>query len=124
MNAGSHPGTVSMTAAIQRYFEVALFLMLLTGFGTLASTGTLDLATVIVAGAALLLRGYLLARRQSWLIPEKWTTSLTLAYVAFYLIDYFLISGAFLSATVHLVLFVMIVRLFSAQRDRDYYFLA
>ena len=44
--------------------------------------------------------------------------------MAFYLVDYFLISRGFLNATVHLVLFVMVVRLFSAQRDRDFYFLS
>jgi hypothetical protein len=65
----------------------------------------------------------LLARRP-WLIPESWTAWLTLGYVAFYLADYFLISGGFLDATVHLVLFVMVVRLFSARRDRDFYFLS
>ena len=35
-----------------------------------------------------------------------------------------LISRAFVSSAVHLVLFVLVVRLFSARRDRDYYFLA
>ncbi len=52
------------------------------------------------------------------------TTTLTLAYVAFYLAAYFMFSGLFVTATVHLVLFVMVVRLFSTKRDRDYYFLA
>jgi protein-glutamine gamma-glutamyltransferase len=66
----------------------------------------------------------LLFRGRAWLIPERWTAFLTLGYVAFYLADYFLISGGFLQATVHLVLFVMVVRLFSAQRDRDFYFLS
>ena len=55
---------------------------------------------------------------------ERWTSFLTLGYVAFYVVDYFLLSGGFLNATVHLVLFVMVVRLFSAHRDRDYYFLS
>src|SRR6202035_4620791 len=45
-------------------------------------------------------------------------------YAVFYLADYLLISRGFLNATVHLVLFVMVVRLFSAQRDRDQYFLS
>ena len=110
--------------AIQRYFEVALYLLVLTGFGTLASTGGLDVFTVVLVGAALLFRGYLLATRRSFTIPERWTNLLTLLYVAFYLVDYFLISGAFLYTTVHLVLFVMVVRLFSARRDRDFYLLA
>jgi transglutaminase-like putative cysteine protease len=116
--------TVPLPAAIERYLELSLYLLVLTGFGTLASTGGLDGPTVLVVGAALLFRGYLIVKQQTLRIPERWMTLLTLAYVAFYLADYFLISGAFLNATVHLVLFVMIVRLFSAYRDRDRYFLA
>jgi len=114
----------STPAEIHRYFEVALYLLVLTGFATLASTGGLGVVTVSLVCAALLYRGYQLATERTFLIPERWTTFLTLAYVAFYLIDYLLLSGGFLNATVHLVLFVMVVRLFSAQRDRDYYFLA
>jgi transglutaminase-like putative cysteine protease len=110
--------------AVQRYFEVALYLLVLCGFGTLVSTGGLDLPTVLLVGAALLFRGYLLATRRILLIPETWTTTLTLGYVAFYLADYFVFSRVFVTATVHLVLFVMVVRLFSTKRDRDYYFLA
>lgn len=113
-----------LPTAVQRYFEVALYLLVLCGFGTLVSTGGLDLPTVLLVGAAILFRGYLLATRRTLLIPESWTTVLTLGYVAFYLADYFVLSGLFVTATVHLVLFVMVVRLFSTRRDRDYYFLA
>lgn len=120
----THLWTIPLPAAIERYLELALYLLVLTGFGTLASTGGLDLPTVLLVGAALTLRGYLLVKRRAWLIPERWMTALTLAYVAFYLGDYFLISGSFLNSTVHLVLFVMVVRLFSGYRDRDRYFLA
>lgn len=120
----SQSKTISLPAAIDLYFEVALYLMVLTGFGTLASTGGLDTPTVVFVGAALLFRGYVLATRRRVLIPETWTTILTLGYVAFYLADYLLISRAFLNATVHLVLFVLVVRVFSTKRDRDYYFLA
>jgi protein-glutamine gamma-glutamyltransferase len=111
---------IPLPAAVQRYFEVALYLLVFTGFGTLASTGGLDTVTVLLVSSALLFRGYLLATRRTLLIPERWTTALTLGYAGFYLLDYFLISGAFLGTTVHLVLFVMVVRLFSAQRDRDH----
>jgi protein-glutamine gamma-glutamyltransferase len=110
--------------AIDRYFEVTLYLLVFMGFGTLASTGGLDLLTVVLVCAALLFRGFTLVSRRILLIPENWTTLLTVAYAAFYLADYFLISRLFIGATVHLVLFVMVVRLFSARRDRDYYFLA
>jgi len=113
-----------LPSAVQRYFEVALYLLVVSGFATLVSTGGLDLPAVLLVGAAILFRGYLLATRHTLLIPEAWTTRLTLGYVAFYLADYFIFSGVFVTATVHLVLFVMVVRLFSSKRDRDYYFLA
>jgi len=119
-----HTPAVPIPLSLQRYFELALYLLVLTGFGTLASTGGLDIPTALFVGGALLFRGYLLAKRRTLLVPERWTNYLTLGYIVFYLADYFLISGTFLSSTVHLVLFVMVVRLFSAQRDRDYYFLA
>lgn len=123
MTLNCTPSTTA-SAAIHRYFEIALYLLLATGFGTLAATGTLDTPTVILVGGAFLLRGGLLWQRRTMLIPDRWTSVLTLGYVAFYLADYFLLSGSFLKATVHLVLFVMVVRLFSTQRDRDYYFLS
>jgi hypothetical protein len=122
----AHPqsGAITLRAAIQRYFEVALYLLVLTGFGTLASTGGVDLPTMLLGGAAVLFRGYLLATRRTFLIPERWTTVLTVAYAGFYLLDYFFISGGFLNATIHLVIFALVVRLFSTRHERDYYFLA
>src|SRR5580704_18143603 len=111
-------------AAMRRYFDISLYLRLLTAFGTLASTGKLGIAAVLMVTTALLFRGYLLFSRSPWLLAERWTSFLTLGYIFFYLADYLLFSRGFLGATVHLVLFVMIVRLFSAYRDRDYYFLS
>jgi transglutaminase-like putative cysteine protease len=115
---------VTLAVAIRRYFDVALFLLIFTGFGTLASTGRLDFPTVVLATVALLFRGYALARRRQVLLSKRWTNVLTIACVAFYIADGLVISRAFLGATVHLVLFVMLVRLFSAQKDRDHYLLA
>src|SRR5262252_5358683 len=115
---------LTLTAAIRRYFDVALFLLIFTGFGTLASTGRLDALTVLVVTAALLFRGYILARRRQVLLSQRWTNLLTIACVGFFVIDEVIISRGFLESLVHLVLFVMLVRLFSAQSDRDHYFLA
>jgi protein-glutamine gamma-glutamyltransferase len=115
---------VTLAVAIRRYFDVALYLLIFTGFGTLASTGRLDLPTVLLVTLALLFRGYVLARRQKVLLSSRWTNILTIACVGFYIADALFISRAFLGATVHLILFVMLVRLFSAQKDRDHYLLA
>ena len=99
-----------MATAIDRYFIVSLYLLVLMGFGTLAGTGGLDLATVLLVGGALAFRGYLLTKRQNFGIPERWTTPLTILYFVFYASDYFLLSRSFLTATVHLVLFAVIAR--------------
>src|SRR2546430_17656979 len=103
--AHSQSGAITLRAAIQRYFEVALYLLVLTGFGTLASTGGVDLPTMLLAGAPVLFPGYLLATRGSFLIPERWTTFLTVAYAGFYLVDYFFFSAAFRTRTYKLLSF-------------------
>ena len=115
---------MTTTKAIERYFNVALYLLVLTGFGTLASTGGLDFPAVLLVGLALLLRGYQLVRRIDITIPERWANYVTFLYILVFFADYFLVSGSFLGATVHLVLFLMVVRLFSSQRTRDHYMLA
>jgi transglutaminase-like putative cysteine protease len=119
-----HPGFIPLPQAINRYLELSLYLLVLMGFGTLASTGGLDLATILLVGAALTFRGYLLSKGRRVVISERWTTPLTIAYFVFYAADYFLLARAFLPATVHLVLFAVVVRTFSLRRDRDYTMLA
>jgi protein-glutamine gamma-glutamyltransferase len=115
---------IPLPQAINKYFELSIYLLVLMGFGTLASTGGLDLAAIVVVGAGLALRGYLFAKRRRVVISERWTAPLTIAYFVFYAADYFLLSRSFLTATVHLVLFAVVVRTFSLRRDRDYVMLA
>src|SRR5436190_8520047 len=124
MSGQPQTGEITLAAAIRRYFDVVLFLLIFTGFGTLASTGSLDLPTVLLVGGALLFRGYTLARQQKFILSERWTNLLTIACFAVFVADEFVISRTFLASAVHLVLFVMLVRLFSAQKDRDRYLLA
>jgi protein-glutamine gamma-glutamyltransferase len=111
---------IPISQAINRYFELSIYLLVLMGFGTLASTGTLDLPTVALVGSALAFRGYLLARGRRLVFSQRWTAPLSVAYFVFYGADYFLFSRSFLAATVHLVLFAVVVRTFSLRRDRDY----
>jgi hypothetical protein len=122
--ASTNPGGITMAKAIERYFNVALYLLVVCGFGALASTGGLDLPALVLVGVALTLRGYQLLTRHAFAISERWTTLLTLIYVVVGLADYFFLSRAFLATTVHLALFLIVVRLFSLQRARDHYMLA
>jgi len=87
---------VTMAKAIERYFNVSLYLLVLTGFATLASTGGLDLPAEILVGLALAIRGYQLLTRHEFVIPERWTTILTLIYIFIYFADYLLCRTDFL----------------------------
>jgi protein-glutamine gamma-glutamyltransferase len=119
-----HSGKIAMADAIERYFNVSLYLLVFMAFVTLAGTGSLDLPSVLLVGLALLARGFQLVTRREFVIPERWTTYLTLVYIVVYFADYFFVAGGILAATVHLVLFGMVIRLFSLQRPRDHYTLA
>ena len=122
--ASMNPGGITMAKAIERYFHLALYLLVVCGFGALASTGGLDLTALVLVGLALALRGYQLVTRREFAISQNWTTVLTLIYLVIALVDYFFLSRSFMATTVHLALFLIVVRLFSLQRTRDHYMLA
>src|SRR3982751_6512251 len=103
--------------AIQRYFEASLYLLMLVGFLTLAGTGKLDAVSLAMVSVALVARAYLLVSGSSFNLEERWTNYFTVAYIAFYLADFFLLGSDFVSATVHLVLFVLVVKIFAVHRE-------
>jgi len=124
MSSSANPETSSLQRAIDYYFELALYFLVVTGFVTLAATGGLDLPSIILVSSALAARGYLLATRRSIVISERWTTPLSILYFVFFAVDYFSISRNFLPATIHLALFGVVVRMFSIRRERDHFTLA
>ena len=118
------PGVIPLQRAIDHYFELALYLLVLTGFATLAGTGGLDLPSIILVAIPLAVRGYLLAKRRQFVIAERWTTPLSIVYFVFFALDYLVFSRSFLLCTIHLALFGLVVRTFSIRRERDHVTLA
>ena len=134
MATSASPGTAS-NSAVQRYFEVSLFLLLMTSVLTLVSTGKLDLFSIFIAPAALLVKGWCWLKGRGPELSHRAATWLVGLYIVFFPIDLWVVSrqlaasaqspalfGALL-ATVHLVLFALVVRLYSATTTRDYMFL-
>jgi transglutaminase-like putative cysteine protease len=109
---------------IERIFQTSLYLLLLTAFATLAGTGKLDPLGLLAVSGALIVRGIFLVRGTSWQIPDRVVSYLGLLYLAVYAIDFYLVSRNFVTASVHLVIFGVIVKLFSIHRDRDLAYLA
>ena len=116
--------SVVPTGSAERFFQWSLYLLLVTGFMALMGTNSLDAPSLVVVIPALLVRAYLMLMRKSFTISERWTTYITIVYFAFYAFDYFYISQSFIGATVHMVLFSMVIKVFSVRRDRDLVYLA
>lgn len=119
--SASAPVSVSV---VHRYFEVSLFLLVTVGFLALASTGELDLFSLLLVGGALVVKALRYRRHREPELSPQTVAALTWFYFVFYLVDLFVVSGQFLVATTHLVLFIAVVKLFSARTNRDYLWLA
>jgi transglutaminase-like putative cysteine protease len=109
---------------VERYFGLSLFAMVVTGFVALAGTGKLDPLSLLFVLSALGFRAYLFFTKRNIVLSVQVTSRLTIAYVVFFLLDFFIISGGFIFAVVHLVLFITVVKLFSLQSERDHVYLA
>ncbi len=121
----SVPTSRPVPQEIEHLFQISLFLLVVTGFATLASTGKMDLGSVIFVLAALILRGVLLLRDQPFVIPRRVTSWLAIIYFLLFFVDFFLFSARdWVTPAVHLSLFVMCVKLFAVERERDYAYLA
>jgi len=110
---------------IERLFQTSLFLLVVTGFATLASTGKMDLISVLFVLAALMVRAVLLLRDRPFVIPRRVTSWLAVSYFLLFFIDFFVFSARdWVAPSVHLVLFLMCVKLFNVEREFDYVLLA
>ena len=120
----------------EQFFRAAVFFLVLTATLTLVSTGKLDLLTTLLAPLAILYKGFRWWRGHGPELKQTMATRLILAYVFFFPVDELFLSRnlasgtsnsalyAFLLAAVHFLLFVTVVRLYSAATDRDAIFLA
>lgn len=123
-------------SAVQRYFEVSLFLLVATGAISIVSTGKLDPFTTAIVPLAIAYKAFRLWRGRGPELSTQMATWLVLAYFLFFPFDLWVLSRAraegapnpalyaALLATIHLLLFAVIVRLYSARTNRDHAFLA
>ena len=120
----------------ERFFRGALFFLIVTSVGTLISTGKLDPVTCVIVPLALLYKGMRLWLGKAAEFSPGTSTWLVICYLGVFPLDIFIFSRAFVSnstnpsllaallAAVHFLLFVLLVRLYSATTDRDAMFLA
>ena len=129
-------GSPSEPLPAERFFRASLFCLILTSITCVVTTGKLDLVWSVLAPAAVLYKGHRLWTSQPPEISPRGATWLVIGYLFFFPIDIFFFSRsltasspnpplyAALIAAVHFLLFVMLVRFYSAATDRDALFLA
>jgi protein-glutamine gamma-glutamyltransferase len=117
------PDSAIRVLPADRFFEFALLGLLASGFLAVVGSGYLDTPTTVITAVALLVRALIAASMLRLELPPGVVTAVTLAYVGFYPLDYFFISDAFIPSAVHLVFFVAVVKILTAQTNRDYLFL-
>jgi protein-glutamine gamma-glutamyltransferase len=120
---------------LRRHFEISLYFLIFVAVLTLISTGKLDVVSMLLPPAALLWKGYRWRHGRGQELSNRAATWCTGAYFIFFPIDLWLVSRilaadaqnpglyAALLATIHLMLFAIIVRLLSSSTVRDYLFL-
>jgi len=116
--------------SVQRYFEISLLLTLATGFITVTMTGKLDFVSTVVVSIALGVKLWGYSREADFSLSPRTVTRISIFYIFFYALDFLIFSpgpGALdkmLTATVHLILFTTVIKIFSARTYRDYGYLA
>jgi protein-glutamine gamma-glutamyltransferase len=130
------PSSAAQQSVIQRYFEVSLFLLVATAVLTLVATRKLDLFSEIVAPLAIAYKGIRVSRGRGPEIQPRTATVLVLAYFLIFPLDLWIFSRdlavgtpnpmlyAGLLASIHVLLFATVVRLYSMRSIRDSVFLA
>jgi transglutaminase-like putative cysteine protease len=119
-----------------RFYRVALFFLVLSSVLALVATGKLDAISNIVAPLLILFKGIRWWHGHPAELRQTTATRFVLAYMLFIPADMLFFSRslaegngnptvyAALLAAVHFLLFVMVLRLYSAVTDRDAIFLA
>lgn len=110
--------------SVERFFQFSLLGLVASGYLAVAGSGYLDRPTIALTTTGLLLRAVLICGLVHFQLSDRVTTIITVAYAAFFVGDYFLLSRDFLAATVHLLFFLAVMKVLTARSNRDYLYTA
>jgi transglutaminase-like putative cysteine protease len=116
-------GVTAAPRIVNRFFEFSLLGMLAAGYFAVLGSGFLDWPTAALTLAGLCLRALTVAGVIAFEPPPRVVAALAVAYMGFFPVDYYYISGTFLSATVHMVFFLAVLKLLTAKTPRDFGYL-
>lgn len=120
----------------ERFFQGSLLLLIGSSTATLIATGKIDPFACVIAAFGVIFKGYRWWKREQAELSHRVATLLVIGYLVIFPLDVLFLSRAYVSASsnpslyaallgaIHFLLFVMLVRLYSATTDRDAFFLS
>lgn len=108
---------------MERYFQVSFHALILTAFLALYGTGRVEALTLVVFLAAFAATAQRSLQGRPPLVTTRQAFYLSLGYVAFFPVDAMLISGSFVAAIIHMVLFLELAKMAQKKNDKDYLYL-
>lgn len=108
---------------MQRYFQISCHALVVSAFFSLALTGRLDPPAIVVFIIAVAVSCYMTIQGMPAPLSARGALLLSFGYIFFFLLDTWMVSGSFIFASIHLVLFLQLVKLFQEKTDKDYFYL-
>ena len=107
---------------VEHHYQMAILGLVASGYLAIVTGGMLDLPATVLTGMALLARTLMVLGILKWTPPKRFEGIAGLCYLAFFAIDWLFLSEDWIAAPVHLLLFLGVLRLFTARTPRDYRF--
>ncbi|HYR87525.1 MAG TPA: DUF3488 and transglutaminase-like domain-containing protein [Terriglobia bacterium] len=108
---------------MKRYFQVSCHALIVSAFLALALTGRLDGPSIVVFTIGLAVSVYRTVKALPPLLAGRGAFLISCAYIVFFLFDMLILSRSFIPASIHLVLFLELAKLFQEKSDKDYLYL-
>ena len=105
---------------MERYFHVSFHALILAGFIAIARTGRLDIISVLVFAVCFVGSTNQAFRNKTPLVSGRGAFWFSLAYIIFFPFDGLILSRSFVSAVIHMILFLTGIKLAQEKRDKDY----
>jgi transglutaminase-like putative cysteine protease len=108
---------------MKRYFQLSCHALMITAFFALAFTGRLDAPAILIFSVGLAISVIRTIRGLPPPLTSRGAFLLSCAYVLFFPFDSAVVSLSFIPASIHLVLFLQLVKLYQEKTDKDYFYL-
>ncbi len=108
---------------MKRYLQLSIHALLLTAFLALAMTGRLDLPSIVLFLAGTGWSLYRTVKDKPPALRARSAFVLSCIYIGFFVFDMAAISRSFIPATIHLVLFLELLKLHQDKSDKDFFYL-